>query len=42
MTDLSLLPEIAQGAGIAFGELVERILLSASLKIDTGNRGKVD
>jgi D-alanine-D-alanine ligase len=42
MTDLSLLPEIAQGAGIVFGELVERILLSASLKIDTGNRGKVD
>jgi D-alanine-D-alanine ligase len=33
MTALSLLPEIAQGAGISFGELVERILLSAALKI---------
>lgn len=33
MTDLSLLPEIAKGAGIDFPELVERILLSASLKI---------
>ena len=33
MTDLSLLPEIARGAGIGFAELVERILLSASLKI---------
>ena len=36
MTNLSLLPEIAQGAGIGFEELVERILLSASLKIGTG------
>ena len=33
MTDLSLLPEIARGAGIGFGELVERVLLAASLKI---------
>jgi D-alanine-D-alanine ligase len=33
MTDLSLLPEIARGAGIDFPELIERILLSASLKI---------
>jgi hypothetical protein len=29
----SLLPEIAQGSGISFEELVERILLSAALKI---------
>jgi D-alanine-D-alanine ligase len=36
MTDLSLLPEIAQGAGIGFEVLVERILLSASLKIGSG------
>lgn len=36
MTDLSLLPEIAQGAGIGFADLVERILLSASLKIGSG------
>lgn len=33
MTDLSLLPEIAQGAGIGFEDLVERILLAADLKI---------
>ena len=33
MTALSLLPEIAGGAGIGFEELVERILSSASLKI---------
>jgi D-alanine-D-alanine ligase len=33
MTATSLLPEIAQGSGIGFEELVERILLSASLKI---------
>lgn len=33
MTALSLLPEIAGGAGIGFEELVERIVLSASLKI---------
>ncbi|UFS71630.1 D-alanine--D-alanine ligase [Geomonas sp. RF6] len=32
MTDLSLLPEIARGAGIEFGELVERVLLAAALK----------
>jgi D-alanine-D-alanine ligase len=33
MTELSLLPEIAQGAGIGFSELVERILAAAALKI---------
>ncbi|MCM0080203.1 D-alanine--D-alanine ligase [Geomonas sp. Red32] len=33
MTDLSLLPEIAGGAGISFQYLVEKIVLSASLKI---------
>ncbi|SNB47820.1 D-alanine--D-alanine ligase [Geobacter sp. DSM 9736] len=33
MTALSLLPEIAGGAGIGFEDLVERILTSASLKI---------
>ncbi|OGU05761.1 MAG: D-alanine--D-alanine ligase [Geobacteraceae bacterium GWC2_58_44] len=33
MTDLSLLPEIARGADIGFAELVQRILLAASLKI---------
>ncbi|MEI8356523.1 MAG: D-alanine--D-alanine ligase [Deltaproteobacteria bacterium] len=33
MTATSLLPEIAQGSGIGFEELVEKILLSASLKI---------
>jgi D-alanine-D-alanine ligase len=33
MTELSLLPEIAQGAGFGFGELVERILAAASVKI---------
>ena len=33
MTDLSLLPEIANGAGIGFAELAERVLLAASLKI---------
>jgi D-alanine-D-alanine ligase len=33
MTALSLLPEIAQHAGIGFGDLVERIALSAGLKI---------
>lgn len=33
MTALSLLPEIAQGAGIGFTELVERIIFSAALKI---------
>lgn len=35
MTALSLLPEIAQGAGIGFEDLVERIVSSASLKIQT-------
>jgi D-alanine-D-alanine ligase len=34
MTALSLLPEIAGGAGIGFEELVERILASAALKIN--------
>lgn len=34
MTALSLLPEIAGGAGIGFEELVERILVSAALKIN--------
>jgi D-alanine-D-alanine ligase len=33
MTDLSLLPDIARGAGIEFPELIERVLLAASLKI---------
>ncbi len=33
MTPLSLLPEIARGAGIGFPELVERILLGARLRI---------
>jgi D-alanine-D-alanine ligase len=33
MTYLSLLPEIAKGAGIGFEDLVEKILFSASLKI---------
>jgi D-alanine-D-alanine ligase len=33
MTALSLLPEIAGGAGIGFEELVERILMTAALKI---------
>jgi D-alanine-D-alanine ligase len=34
MTDLSLLPEIAGGAGIGFEELVERILIAAAVKIN--------
>ncbi|HYS42915.1 MAG TPA: D-alanine--D-alanine ligase [Geobacteraceae bacterium] len=34
MTALSLLPEIAGGAGLSFEDLVERIILSASLKIN--------
>jgi D-alanine-D-alanine ligase len=34
MTALSLLPEIAGGAGIGFEELVERILITAALKIN--------
>ena len=33
MTTLSLLPEIAQHAGLAFADLVERILLGAAVKI---------
>jgi D-alanine-D-alanine ligase len=33
MTETSLLPEIAQGSGIGFEELVEKIICSASLKI---------
>jgi D-alanine-D-alanine ligase len=33
MTALSLFPEIAGGVGISFGELLEKILFSASLKI---------
>jgi D-alanine-D-alanine ligase len=38
MTALSLLPEIAaKGAGIGFEELVERIALSAALKMGSGN-----
>ncbi len=36
MTALSLLPEIAQGAGIPFAELVERIACSAAVKIQAG------
>lgn len=35
MTALSLFPEIAGGVGIQFGELLERILLTSSLKIGT-------
>ena len=37
MTSLSLLPEIAQGAGIGFEDLVERIVCSAAVKIHSGN-----
>jgi D-alanine-D-alanine ligase len=33
MTPLSLLPEIARGAGILFPELVEKILMGARLRI---------
>lgn len=36
MTALSLLPEIAQGAGVGFEELVARIVAAASLKIHQG------
>ena len=36
MTETSLVPQAAQHAGISFGELAERILLSASLKIECG------
>jgi D-alanine-D-alanine ligase len=38
MTSLSLLPEIARGAGIDFPHLVERILIGASLKIPATGR----
>lgn len=34
MTDLSLLPEIAKGAGIEFDELVVRVISAAALKIN--------
>jgi len=36
MTETSLLPQAAGYAGIGFDELVERILLGASLKIESG------
>ena len=36
MTETSLVPQAAQHAGISFGDLAERILLGASLKIDCG------
>jgi len=36
MTETSLLPQAASYAGISFGELVERILLGASLRIESG------
>jgi D-alanine-D-alanine ligase len=39
MTRLSLLPEIARGAGIDFPDLVERILLGARLKIPLSPQG---
>jgi D-alanine-D-alanine ligase-like ATP-grasp enzyme len=35
MTETSLLPQAASYAGIGFEELVERILLGASLKIES-------
>lgn len=38
MTETSLLPQAASYAGIGFGDLAERILLGASLKIAGGNR----
>lgn len=41
MMETSLLPQAAAYAGIAFEELVERILLGASLKIENG-RSKVE
>jgi D-alanine-D-alanine ligase len=37
MTETSLLPKAAGYAGIPFGDLVERILLGASLKLESGN-----
>jgi D-alanine-D-alanine ligase len=36
MTETSLLPQAASYAGIPFGDLVERILLGASLKLGSG------
>jgi D-alanine-D-alanine ligase len=36
MTETSLVPQAAQYAGIPFGDLAERILLGASLKIEPG------
>jgi D-alanine-D-alanine ligase len=39
MTEISLLPQAAHYAGITFGDLVERILLGASLKIESGKMG---
>lgn len=36
MTETSLLPQAASYAGIAFEDLVERILLGASLKVESG------
>jgi D-alanine-D-alanine ligase len=36
MTETSLLPKAASYAGIPFGDLAERILLGASLKIESG------
>ena len=36
MTDQSLFPEIARGAGISFGELVEAILLLSLLPRSAG------
>jgi len=38
MTETSLLPKAAGYAGIAFGDLIERILLGASLKIEGGKQ----
>ena len=38
MTPLSLLPEIARGAGIPFPELVEKILMGARLRIPSRSR----
>ena len=38
MTPLSLLPEIARGAGIPFPELVEKVLLGARLRIPAGSK----
>jgi D-alanine-D-alanine ligase len=39
MTPLSLLPEIARGAGIPFPELVEKVLLGARLRIPARSKG---